>query len=74
MVPEQPNYERMFRRLLVLNKYGYVIENTDLELDNSEHEFLSDEWLTEWYGSEQPGYVQDELDAVDLLMSARRQV
>jgi len=62
----------MLRRLLVLNDYGYSIENTNLDKDTSKYEFLSDEWLEEWYGKNWcKKYVQDELDAVDLLMSAR---
>jgi hypothetical protein len=69
---EGVNYERALRRLLVLNNYGYSIENTDLDTDASKYEFLSDEWLSEWYGSDWcEGFVQDELDAVDLLASAR---
>lgn len=66
------SFERALRRLLVLNNYGYTIENTDLGEDDSEHEFLSDEWLKWWYGVDWcKQYVQDELDAIDLLLSNR---
>ena len=66
------NYERTLRRLLILNNYGFSIESTDLDDGRSPHEFLSDEWLEWWYGKDwAEGYVLDELNAVDLLMSAR---
>lgn len=63
-------WELIVRKMCVLASYGFDMQFFIKYLDEMPENFLNEEWLTNYYGTELEGYVLDELNAVELLASA----
>lgn len=78
MADDPRRWERILRRALVLADYGCDLSGVRLDEQGRqvlhdgtcyEHEPFSDDWIVNWWGEPVRDYVQDELDAVNLMMS-----
>lgn len=56
-------WEWIARRLVVLATYGY---NMNFEPYIDDPDFMSDDFLKEYYGSALPEYMQEELDKIKM--------
>lgn len=70
MAEREHDYEWLFKRLQVLNYYGYTVE---IKIDDwyerwqkGDEEFLSIEMLENWWGESLPDYLREALDDVSL--------
>lgn len=57
------NWEWIARRLLVLGSFGYETSYDEKYL--AEPDFLTDDWLADYYGEPTEDYVLKELHEVD---------